>query len=254
MLRYFFFSSRRRHTRFDCDWSSDVCSSDLHDLDPLDLIDRQVGEIEGSQRRTLHPHAVDQDLHLGGTRPSDPDVRQLAETPGALNFETRHLTESVADGLVVIGLQIVLGDHAHCGTESLLGLFELRRSDDHGFERPWLLRCRRRKQCRERHHDDRCDTHSPHGFTPFPRKGFEASAPERSPDSWIFATVPPSHPCNTDSGSAERNGTVLPTYSGGTAPPPGLTQRRPPPPWPGDPPPRAGPLPPPPHPTPPRAR
>src|SRR2546430_9631918 len=24
-----FFSSRRRHTRFDCDWSSDVCSSDL---------------------------------------------------------------------------------------------------------------------------------------------------------------------------------------------------------------------------------
>src|SRR5256886_9596105 len=27
--RMFFFSSRRRHTRFDCDWSSDVCSSDL---------------------------------------------------------------------------------------------------------------------------------------------------------------------------------------------------------------------------------
>src|SRR2546430_8479115 len=29
MLLFFFFSSRRRHTRFDCDWSSDVCSSDL---------------------------------------------------------------------------------------------------------------------------------------------------------------------------------------------------------------------------------
>src|SRR2546430_9967652 len=27
---YFFFSSRRRHTIFDCDWSSDVCSSDLY--------------------------------------------------------------------------------------------------------------------------------------------------------------------------------------------------------------------------------
>src|SRR5438034_2883586 len=26
---YFFFSSRRRHTRSLCDWSSDVCSSDL---------------------------------------------------------------------------------------------------------------------------------------------------------------------------------------------------------------------------------
>src|SRR4029434_11347545 len=26
---FFFLSSRRRHTRFKCDWSSDVCSSDL---------------------------------------------------------------------------------------------------------------------------------------------------------------------------------------------------------------------------------
>src|SRR5260370_8252908 len=29
MFAVFFFSSRRRHTRFKCDWSSDVCSSDL---------------------------------------------------------------------------------------------------------------------------------------------------------------------------------------------------------------------------------
>src|SRR5207237_3600416 len=29
LYAYFFFSSRRRHTRFKCDWSSDVCSSDL---------------------------------------------------------------------------------------------------------------------------------------------------------------------------------------------------------------------------------
>src|SRR6266480_1288262 len=28
---FFFFSSRRRHTRLTCDWSSDVCSSDLLD-------------------------------------------------------------------------------------------------------------------------------------------------------------------------------------------------------------------------------
>src|SRR6266568_9633816 len=29
MLVFFFFSSRRRHTSWNCDWSSDVCSSDL---------------------------------------------------------------------------------------------------------------------------------------------------------------------------------------------------------------------------------
>src|SRR5690242_2439703 len=32
---FFFFSSRRRHTRLTCDWSSDVCSSDLRETLPL---------------------------------------------------------------------------------------------------------------------------------------------------------------------------------------------------------------------------
>src|SRR5438034_10820183 len=34
-LFFFFFSSRRRHTRSLCDWSSDVCSSDLQGEKPL---------------------------------------------------------------------------------------------------------------------------------------------------------------------------------------------------------------------------
>src|SRR5688572_13547528 len=41
---FFFFSSRRRHTRFDCDWSSDVCSSDL--------------KVEGTQLKDEHGNAV----------------------------------------------------------------------------------------------------------------------------------------------------------------------------------------------------
>src|SRR5690349_23526113 len=32
---FFFFSSRRRHTRSLRDWSSDVCSSDLHQVEAL---------------------------------------------------------------------------------------------------------------------------------------------------------------------------------------------------------------------------
>src|SRR2546430_7027151 len=53
---YFFFSSRRRHTRFDCDWSSDVCTSDLErrpipdrscgSLPPLLLGHTEIGEGE----------------------------------------------------------------------------------------------------------------------------------------------------------------------------------------------------------------
>src|SRR5206468_4959350 len=40
----FFFSSRRRHTRSDRDWSSDVCSSDLVE-DPVDPLDPQFAEM-----------------------------------------------------------------------------------------------------------------------------------------------------------------------------------------------------------------
>src|SRR5256886_8767290 len=38
LILVFFFSSRRRHTRFDCDWSSDVCSSDLAALNSSRLV------------------------------------------------------------------------------------------------------------------------------------------------------------------------------------------------------------------------
>src|SRR2546430_5286450 len=49
LLVVFFFSSRRRHTRFDCDWSSDVCSSDL--IPSRDLAARF--EAYGDWRRRL---------------------------------------------------------------------------------------------------------------------------------------------------------------------------------------------------------
>src|SRR2546429_4335200 len=39
---FFFFSSRRRHTRCSRDWSSDVCSSDLGLLEPLWQISRTL--------------------------------------------------------------------------------------------------------------------------------------------------------------------------------------------------------------------
>src|SRR3712207_9478306 len=36
-MEFFFFSSRRRHTRYWRDWSSDVCSSDLGSYEPEDI-------------------------------------------------------------------------------------------------------------------------------------------------------------------------------------------------------------------------
>src|SRR5882762_3023616 len=44
---FFFFSSRRRHTIFKCDWSSDVCSSDLPPVTIRSDVDADIGQVRG---------------------------------------------------------------------------------------------------------------------------------------------------------------------------------------------------------------
>src|SRR2546421_8338600 len=57
-LLFFFFSSRRRHTRSDRDWSSDVCSSDLAapvaaQLEPRELVPLERERVVSAARRYL---------------------------------------------------------------------------------------------------------------------------------------------------------------------------------------------------------
>src|SRR2546430_11438228 len=56
---FYFFSSRRRHTRFDCDWSSDVCSSDL--------LVALGGVVQHAGVQIVH-HPVVRDGHVGEER------------------------------------------------------------------------------------------------------------------------------------------------------------------------------------------
>src|SRR2546430_4077929 len=57
---FFFFSSRRRHTRFDCDWSSDVCSSDLAQrLNNVVRAAEQARECEEQRKKSQFSKAVD---------------------------------------------------------------------------------------------------------------------------------------------------------------------------------------------------
>src|SRR5690606_39703175 len=63
-------SSRRRHTRFSRDWSSDVCSSDLAAVDVVEVggeapLDHLPGRLRGGDRLgdrllQLPPHVVEQ--------------------------------------------------------------------------------------------------------------------------------------------------------------------------------------------------
>src|SRR5689334_24778332 len=61
---FFFFSSRRRHTSWNCDSSSDVCSSDLRlhrrgvQVDIVVVWEEELHQAEGVRRAGLLPHVV----------------------------------------------------------------------------------------------------------------------------------------------------------------------------------------------------
>src|SRR6266498_4944961 len=80
---FFFFSSRRRHTRCGRDWSSDVCSSDLSLLDPLlRAFDRAfVHTPQGYRWRRMKTRELEYDL------PAD----LIAQHPVARRDESRLL-------------------------------------------------------------------------------------------------------------------------------------------------------------------
>src|SRR5467141_4349571 len=82
---FFFFSSRRRHTTFKCDWSSDVCSSDL---EPLEELVRRKHELERESREDVadlaHLAVVagpDQELHQPAPR-RNRATSSVVEYPG----------------------------------------------------------------------------------------------------------------------------------------------------------------------------
>src|SRR2546430_5899354 len=78
-MGFFFFSSRRRHTRFDCDWSSDVCSSDL---------------AVGSQHRSFDP---DIPLRLSeGPAGCGESARQCAQDRKSTRLNSSHSQISYA--------------------------------------------------------------------------------------------------------------------------------------------------------------
>src|SRR5690606_39287383 len=83
---FFFFSSRRRHTRFSRDWSSDVCSSDLKARKQAAII--SVGRVmivrpisDGNDRGPLCS-AISSRLFCGLFRHQIAKAAELAEKRG----------------------------------------------------------------------------------------------------------------------------------------------------------------------------
>src|SRR2546430_7937903 len=80
---FFFFSSRRRHTRFDCDWSSDVCSSDLEHVQMRSYnpnYDGHPGQIKRAAK--LLARAKKPVLYVGGgviSADASAELMELAE-------------------------------------------------------------------------------------------------------------------------------------------------------------------------------
>src|SRR6266702_5482952 len=105
----FFFSSRRRHTRWPRDWSSDVCSSDLHALDASRRGGEDV-ELEPFQREPLPspgnpPERLNEEpAHRLNAAAPERDVERLLETArGRAAFELDDAHGRLARRLLRLG-------------------------------------------------------------------------------------------------------------------------------------------------------
>src|SRR5882762_8485775 len=100
LMFFFFFSSRRRHTIFKCDWSSDVCSSDLQRIGANCLNADQQGrdhhQGEAQEQLTLEGHARivapipagcsrAQTMIAASTSPSSSSVRSTVSSSCAID-------------------------------------------------------------------------------------------------------------------------------------------------------------------------
>src|SRR5690606_24915650 len=94
--RFFFFSSRRRHTRFSRDWSSDVCSSDLDDI--IATLTR-TALAEGWSVRIVTGDKDFIQLLDEGVELYDPmkdQVTVAADVPGRLGIEASQMRDYLA--------------------------------------------------------------------------------------------------------------------------------------------------------------
>src|SRR5437870_876420 len=114
----FFFSSRRRHTRWPRDWSSDVCSSDLKVGPHVAIGGQQRGPIE-KRRDEYQEHELRVELHRGEPRDHGDQEAAHNEQRGGGELEaTRHQRqEGDADEQREDGFEIV---HGVCDRQSYL--------------------------------------------------------------------------------------------------------------------------------------
>ena len=185
------------------------------DLDPLDIVEREVGEVEVAGRGALDPHAVDQDLHLGRVGAANADGGELPRAARRLHLHAGDGPQRLLDRPVLLGAHLFLGLHRHRraglfgrllaprgGHDDRVGSPDFRagggdagggracRSESGSARPPAPLRgpaasraCTTRLVASSFRISSR---------TPLPRRGVGLVRPDRSPDSWLFASAAPS--------------------------------------------------------------
>src|SRR2546430_11565256 len=158
------FSSRRRHTRFDCDWSSDVCSSDLTWLPPDCTTRCRPGRIwravdwrlitgppprprPAARAQRITPDSCPAGYGRPGYSPAPPATARIPCAGGpsaprapAYGSEGRNPRGAAVLGSCGLPMQHDV-DREHHPADRLLGWFAATESDVHGIDRvPIVLR------------------------------------------------------------------------------------------------------------------
>lgn len=103
-----------------------------HHLDPLDIGEQFIAEVEGAVRfgGIVHRHAIQQHQNVAGGGAADEDAGLLAEAAALHHVHARHRGQGFGEGLVAAFLDIRAGQHGDGGGHALRLRRDSRRGDD----------------------------------------------------------------------------------------------------------------------------
>src|SRR5690606_1578066 len=111
---FFFFSSRRRHTRFSRDWSSDVCSSDLYPITTPSgrIVEPPAGRCWSLSKKAFFERLEDNRIWFGADGNSVPSIKR---------FLTELKYEGMAPTSILFYKEV---GHSQEGAKEVVTLFE----------------------------------------------------------------------------------------------------------------------------------
>src|SRR5205807_361127 len=111
-------------------WAIDRTLWAARDFDSVDVVSRQIREIELAGESLIDGDSIEQDLHVLARQSAHENRRELSRRSGLNNRKTRNFSQGIRDPLDLLMIDVFRIDHADAGRRLIERNIETCRRDD----------------------------------------------------------------------------------------------------------------------------